>query len=63
MLDADHPFLHSYDQDEYTQGIKRLNFDEPLGVNVSESWQEFIKRLIAPNLEYRLMAEAAISHN
>lgn len=57
-----HPFLYSSDQEDYTLGTKPLRFDEPPGMNISESCQDFIKLLLTPNPIDRPTAAAAILH-
>jgi serine/threonine protein kinase len=58
-----HPFLYSSDQEDYTRGIKPLNFDDPSEMGISTSCQDFIKGLLTPNPIHRPTAEAAISHS
>lgn len=58
-----HPFLYSSDQEDYTRGIKPLRFDEPPGIKISKSCQDFIKLLLIPNPMKRPTAAAAISHS
>jgi serine/threonine protein kinase len=58
-----HPFLYSSDQEDYTRGLKSLDFDDASEKGISTTCQEFIKSLLTPNPMHRLTAEAAISHS
>ncbi|KAF2499006.1 kinase-like protein [Lophium mytilinum] len=58
-----HPFLYPSDQEDYTRGIKPLEFNHPSQIGISESCQDFVKSLLTPNPIHRPSAEAAISHS
>lgn len=57
-----HPFLYNSDQEDYTRGIKPLNFQNETGAVISASCRDFVKSLLTPDPTHRPKAEVAISH-
>ncbi|KAE9966896.1 hypothetical protein BLS_006753 [Venturia inaequalis] len=57
-----HPFLYNSDQEDYTRGIRPLDFRNETGAVISEACRDFVTSLLTPDPTHRPNAEVAISH-